>query len=152
MRRIKSLPVVLGLFAIFTGSEGFAFNSFRDAPTGTLHVLSGQDSQTRAECFLYVTQMIPQDSKQGPLREITVETSYAHNGQRAEPVTARPNPSRPTVMTGTAPNSKDQVALLFKSHRLDLSEMTQFNLRWWHQNHYHTNSCTNLRLVTNSLW
>lgn len=149
MRRITSLSFFLSLAALFAGSQSFAFNSLRDAPAGTLHVLSGQDSQTRAECFLYVTQMTP---SQGPLRELTVETSYAHNGKRAEPISARPNSSRPNVMNGTASNARDQIALLFKTHQLDLSQMTQFNLRWWHQNHYHTNSCTNLRLVTNSLW
>lgn len=114
-------------------------------PEGTLLALEGQDAVSKADCFLFVTDLGFTGPEQTPAQFFAkVQTSYSHDRDAAQEITVQLHATRPDVLVGTGANGQDQIAIFLDPHTLDLRTAKSFNLKWLHGTHFHTNKCMGL--------
>lgn len=116
-------------------------------PDGTLLALEGYDAITKGKCLLFVTGVGFTGAEQTPDQwYATVQTSYNHGGATAAPFTVKIHPTSQGVLQGSGANGKDQLAIFVRTEALDLRNISSFNLKWVHGDHFHTNRCANMKV------
>jgi hypothetical protein len=140
------LTQLLFLGQSLIGNAAFA-HDHDEFPEGTLLALEGADAISKEECSLFVMDV----GYTGPEQTdeqwyASVLTSYNHNGASASSITVRKHPTRPGALTGVGANGEDEIAIFLEPQDLDLRNAKSFNLKWRHDDHFHTNRCLNLEI------
>lgn len=138
--------LLLFLFLVGVSPSVFA-DDHKEFPEGALLAMEGKDSITKQECFLFVMDLGftgPEQTSEQFFAKVL--TAYSHGQDAPEPIEIRSVSGKPGVLSGTAANGKDQIALFLDPVHLDLKNIKSFNLKWWHHNHFHTNRCVNMKV------
>lgn len=139
----SALFVVLALFISLSAHA----HEDHDHPDDALLVLEGRDAVGKFECGLFVMDMGFAGPEETPEQFFAnVRTSYSHGDDAPEDIVLKVVPGRPGVLAGLGPNGKDQLAVFLPAGSLDLTQATAFNLKWWHETHFHTNRCAQLQV------
>ena len=133
-----TLATIFFAILIFTASP-FAFSATSDVR------FDGRNPQTNAPCILYVINsgyLNDSQERQDFFMEVEAK-GFSHNGDSPGPVVLRPVQNRPNVLFSKT-ESEDMV-LFFSNNDFLQGSPIGFNLRWLHGNHYHYESCQNLK-------